>query len=255
MGLGAGAAAGIGAAGAIGGGILAAEGAKSAGDAQADAAERAAELQFEQFRISRQDLLPNIRTGQVALRELAGLVGIPFPVEFDADGNPTRFLQPPSAEQIQENLLATPGAQFRLQEGQRQLDRTGAAGGRFFSGAQLRAANRFGQDFASTEFTNAFNRLSGIAGTGQTAAQGVGALGQQAAANAGNALQNAGLARASGIAGSANALSSGFENAGNAFLAQSIKPQPQNFTIVSQAPAAAPSSGPQFFGEGGIDGF
>ena len=63
---------------------------------------------------------------------------------------------------------------------------------------------------------NEYNRLAGLAGTGQTAASTLGQLGQQAASNIGNTyltsgaqigqdIQNAGAAQGSGYAAGANA--------------------------------------------------
>lgn len=79
------------------------------------------------------------------------------------------------------DLQNEPGYQFGLAEGQKGLDRRAAAGGGYFSGAALKAANRFGQDYAGTKFdaafnrdtankTNKFNRLTSLTGGGQTAA-------------------------------------------------------------------------------------
>jgi len=73
-----------------------------------------------------------------------------------------------------------PGYLFRMQEGQKALERSAAARGGLNSGATLKALSRYGQDYASNEFTNAynrfnadrdrrFNRLSSLSGIGQTA--------------------------------------------------------------------------------------
>lgn len=51
-----------------------------------------------------------------------------------------------------------PGYQFRLAEGQKGLDRRLAAGGNYFSGDALKAANDYAQGMASQEYQNAFNR-------------------------------------------------------------------------------------------------
>ena len=99
----------------------------------------------------------------------------------------------------------------------------------------LKGAQRFGQDLASQEYQNAYNRyltgfnaatgernalynrLAGVAGTGQTAASQIGAQGAAAASNIGNALMsnaatqgNAAMAaaglRSSAYGGTANML-------------------------------------------------
>ena len=113
---------------------------------------------------------------------------------------------------------ADPGYAFRQSEGMKALERSAAARGNLLSGSTMKGIQRFGQDLASQEYTNAFNRyqvnrsnqlnpLQSLMGAGQSATNvqtGVqGQLGQNQATN----LYNAGAARASGYVGSANALS------------------------------------------------
>jgi hypothetical protein len=123
-----------------------------------------------------------------------------------------------------QQFQADPGYAFRLSEGMKALDRSAAARGNLLSGATLRGAQRFGQDLASQEYMNAFNRyqaeraarlgpLQSLAGVGQTSAQALGAQAGMLGANLGqNYLTSgmqAGQARASGYLGQANALSGG----------------------------------------------
>jgi hypothetical protein len=134
----------------------------------------------------------------------------------------------PLAEQYtpfgMQQFQADPGYAFRLSEGMKALDRSAAARGNLLSGATLRGAQRFGQDLASQEYMNAFNRyqaeraarlgpLQSLAGVGQTSAQALGAQAGMLGANLGqNYLTSgmqAGQARASGYLGQANALSGG----------------------------------------------
>lgn len=72
------------------------------------------------------------------------------------------------------------GYAFRMSEGQKAIERSAAARGGLNSGATMKALTRFGQDTASSEFNNAYNRfnadrdrrynrLSSLAGLGQTA--------------------------------------------------------------------------------------
>jgi hypothetical protein len=122
-----------------------------------------------------------------------------------------------------EDLENEPGYQFGLQQGQQQLDRRAAAGGNYFSGAALKGAARFGNDYASTKFGDAFNRdsanktriynfLSGGASLGQNAAAQTGNAGQVMAQQVGaNTMGAANAAGAAGIAG-ANAISGGLNN-------------------------------------------
>lgn len=112
---------------------------------------------------------------------------------------------------------ADPGYAFRLAEGQKALERSAAARGGLLSGATLKGTQRFGQDLASQEYSNAFNRYQieraarlnpyqAMAGVGQTAAGQIAQSGQTYAGAAGQALQDIGTARASGYVGGANAL-------------------------------------------------
>jgi len=110
-----------------------------------------------------------------------------------------------------------PGYAFRMSEGLKALDRQAAARGGLISGAALKGAQRFGQEAASEEYTNAFNRyqtnranqlqpLQSLMGTSQTAANTLGQAARGYAQGAGEAYMGAGAARASGYMGGANAL-------------------------------------------------
>lgn len=114
-------------------------------------------------------------------------------------------------------LQLDPGYAFRLGEGQKALERSAAARGGLLSGATGKALARFGQDYGSQEYTNAYNRLAGIAGLGPSAAGVMNNLGSgyanQAnqlamtnAANQGNLALQAGNIRATQYGGYGNAL-------------------------------------------------
>lgn len=105
-------------------------------------------------------------------------------------------------------FYASPGYQFRLDEGTRALDRSAAARGMLLSGAQNKALTRYGQGVASEEFGNYANALRSIAGIGQVANQGVSGAASNYGANAANAMMNSGMARASGYLGAANTIGS-----------------------------------------------
>ena len=105
--------------------------------------------------------------------------------------------------------MMDPSYKFRLGEGMKALERSAAARGGLISGGALKAAQRYGQEFASNEFGNAYNRLASMAGIGQTATGAMSGAAGQFGANAGNLMTGAGAARASGYVGGANALTSG----------------------------------------------
>jgi len=184
----------------IGSSLLGASAANSAANTQANAANRSADLQYKQYQedVTRQK--PFYDVGVNALPELV---------------KASKYT-PFGMQQFQQD----PGYGFRLKEGQQALDRSAAARGGLISGGALKAAQRYGQEMGSQEYTNAFNRyqaerqarlgpLQAMTGMGQTTAQQIGAAGQNMAGNVGEAYQGAANARASGYVGGANAITSG----------------------------------------------
>jgi hypothetical protein len=175
--------------------------AKSAAKTQSSAANRAADLQQQQFERQVELQEPWRQAGITALNKLT-----PLATEYTPFG----------MDQFQQD----PGYAFRMSEGMKALERSAAARGGLLSGGMLRGAQRYGQDLASQEYMNAFNRyqaernarlnpLQSLAGVGQTATNQLGQAGQTMASNVGQALGAAAQARASGYIGGANALSQG----------------------------------------------
>jgi hypothetical protein len=87
-----------------------------------------------------------------------------------------------------------PGYQWRVEKGENALTRAAAARGLLGSGKFLKDAMRFNQGEASQEFGNAYNRLTNLAGLGQTATQ-----------SSADYLTQGANAQAAGRVGSANA--------------------------------------------------
>jgi hypothetical protein len=186
---------------AIGGSaLLGASAAKSAASTQAAAADRAAELQNQQFQQTREDLAPYRAAGVNALGKLEGMADYTMfgPEQFSKD----------------------PGYGFRLSEGQKALDRQAAARGGLISGSALKAAQRYGQDMGSQEYTNAFNRYQieraaklgpyqSLANVGQTTANQLGQYGAANATNVGNLMTGGAAANAAGQVGASNAFTGG----------------------------------------------
>ena len=152
---------------------------------------------------------------------------------------------------------SNPAYQFQLKQGQQALDRSAAARGMGYSGAQMKAAQQFGQGLASQEYdkqynrasgefsdyyrmagneydranqqyTNEYNRASGefsdyfnrLAGLSQGGQQAVGSMtqaGGQYAQNAGNTFANLSNAQSSILGQQANARASGYAANANAF--------------------------------------
>ena len=184
----------------VGSSLIGASASRSAANAQAGAADRAAEGQERMFERQVELSEPWRKAGEQALNKLIPLTDYtPFSMaQFQAD----------------------PGYGFRMSEGMKALERSAAARGGLLSGAALKGAQRFGQDLASQEYTNAFNRyqteraarlqpLQSLAGVGQTTAQQIGEAGMRTAQNVGETLTSGAAARASGYVGGANALTQG----------------------------------------------
>ena len=107
----------------------------------------------------------------------------------------------PSAEPF--DWQKDPAYEFRLDEGNKALDRKQAAGGAYASGGAMREAMRYNQNFAANEFSNIYDRLAGIAGYGPQAAATSASAISNAATQIGNAQADLGAARASGYVGEA----------------------------------------------------
>jgi hypothetical protein len=142
------------------------------------------------------------------------------------------------------DFQADPGYGFRMSEGLKALDRSAASRGNLLSGATLKGAERFGQDIASNEYNNAYNRyvgnqatqrnaLAGLTGFAPTAAQQIGNAGSNYATNAGNlgisTATNYGNADMTGAA----ARQSAYMGAGGAF-ANALSPNPLNAYLNKQ---------------------
>ena len=209
--------------GSIVGGLFGSDAASNAADASSAASAASIAEQRRQFDINQANQAPFLAAGTGAVNRLGA--GVAAGGEF---GTTTPF-------NFQYDQNADPGTAFRMSEGVKALDRSAASRGGLLSGATLKGVQRYGQDLGSQEYQNAFNRyltgfnantgernqlfnrLSGVAGTGQTAVNQVGAAGANMASNVGNAYMsdaatqgNAGMAAAgmrnSAFGGASNVL-------------------------------------------------
>jgi hypothetical protein len=103
------------------------------------------------------------------------------------------------------DLEQEPGYMFGLQQGQQALDRRLASGGNYFSGAALKGATRFAQDYAGTKYGEAFNRDAADKTRIFNFLSGAASLGENAAAQTGNAGQNMANQVGANTMGAANA--------------------------------------------------
>jgi hypothetical protein len=162
-----------------------------------------------------------------------------------------------TAEFGADKFQADPGYAFRMSEGMKALERSAAARGGLLSGATLKGTQRFGQDLASQEYQNAFNRYQAeragtlnpyqaLAGTAQSGANVLGQQAGQYGANVSNILGSYGSAAQSNIIGSGNAQASGYMGAANAIaggVGQGINFY-QNQQLLNRLPNYGATTGP-----------
>ncbi len=177
------AAAGIGAAATIGGGIM-----------QSNAAGKAASQSKAALDQQRADLAPYRSAGDLALPQQNALLGLSG--QDAADAAMTTF-------------QASPGYQYQVQQGLRAVDAGAASRGYLRSGATIKAEETLGSNLANQGFGEYYNRLMGLTTLGANAAAG----GAQPAIQASKSSLDAGNAQssiygneASGLGGIANNL-------------------------------------------------
>jgi hypothetical protein len=140
---------------------------QNAANTMAASTDRASEIQKEMYDQTREDLSPYTQAGTDSLGGLMNLLGL---------GTGT------STEAMQQD----PSYQFRLNQGLDAVQSGAAAQGGLLSGATQKALSDYGQNFASQEYGNAFNRLLGVTQLGENAAAQVGNNGMQTAQSIAN---------------------------------------------------------------------
>jgi hypothetical protein len=145
-------------------------------------------------------------------------------------------LMQPYSEKFTAPTAATeqndPGYQFRLNEGEKALQNSAAAKGTLLNGATAAGINAYGQDYASNEYgnvynralgeyqqrynifqndqTSKYNRLAALAGVGQTTASQLGSAGQNFANSGGSILMSNAYGQGQQINNAAAARASGY---------------------------------------------
>ena len=191
-------------------GITGSQAAKDAANVQAESAREARALARQIFDEQKALQEPFRTAGITAQNQLLTLLGLPGGTQGAEFG---RYARPFGMQDFQ----ADPGYAFRLSEGMKALEASRAARGGLLSGATGKALSRYGQDLASQEYGNAFNRfqtervnrlqpLGALMGTGQAAASNQGAAAGQYGQTAGGLTTDIGAARAAGDVGAANAI-------------------------------------------------
>jgi hypothetical protein len=202
---------------------MGAKAAKSAAQTTADATVRAAEIQQQMYEQGREDLAPYREQGYTALKDIGGMK--PY-LTGQFEDYRDQYLDPSMA--------------FRMKYGTQATERLSNVGGGALSGNTLRGLADYGQNLASTEYSNAFNRfqtergniyntLANIAGMGQGAVNTGITAGQATAQNLGQLTVGGAQAQAAGTVGAANAYSNALGNIGDATMAYKLtqmRPQP-----------------------------
>jgi hypothetical protein len=202
-------AAGVSAASSLAGGAMASSAAKKAARVQEQAARDATAAQERMFQRQTELQEPFRQGGLTAQQEIMQLLGL----GENRGASFGTLAKPFGASDFQQD----PGYAFRQSEGMKALERSAAARGNLLSGSALKGIQRFGQDLASQEYQNAFNRfqveraaklnpLQSLMGSGQSAANVMTGAAGQAGQNEASNIYNAGQARASGYIGQGNAL-------------------------------------------------
>lgn len=166
--------------------LTGASSAEKASKAQVKASEQAQATQWKMYEQSRADMAPWRVAGEKALGTLEGMV----------EAGPGDYTE-------------SPGYQFRLDEGRKQIQQ---GRGNIRSGATEKALQRYSQDYATGDYQNFLNRyyqsltpFQNLSGTGQQSAAGQAQVAQQTGQTVGNLQQQAGAAKASGYTNKYNA--------------------------------------------------
>jgi hypothetical protein len=201
VGLGAigGAASLIGAGSSIFGGIMGGNAAKSAASTEANALQQGINFNQGVYSTAQGNLAPYIGGGQQALQSLLGFYGL---------GS-----NPQGAQAGFQQFQNTPFYQFPLQQGTLQLNRQLAASGLSQSGAALKEGATFASGLAGQGLSTYLGGLSGVAGSGQSAAGTLASAGTGIGQTLNQAYGNQALALGGGIVGSNNALQQGIQGA------------------------------------------
>lgn len=202
----------------LGGAYMAGDAASDAARDQSRGAKEAIAETRRQYDQNRADLAPYRESGVIGLNEIQRGLG------YEKPG--TTAMGDFNRDFTMDDFVKDPGYQFRMDEGTRALEGSASARGGLLSGRTGKELERYGEDYASGEYSNAynrfnadrntrFNRLASLAGVGQTATS----TGVAAGTNSANSIADLTLERANadaaGRIGRANAYGQGFETLAN----------------------------------------
>lgn len=171
---------------------------------QQDAAQYAADTQRDIYNQQRADQAPYRQAGYGALSQI--------------QANMPEYNKQFTAADFEANK--DPGYQWRLEQGQNAINRAAGASGGAVGASALQSLGNYSQGAASQEYqsafnryqqqiNNSFNRLSSVAGLGQTSLGQTGQAGTAAGAGIAGSIQGGGNAAAAGQIGIGNAITGG----------------------------------------------
>lgn len=209
-------------------GVIGSKAAKNSAKVQTEAANRAADLQNEQFKATQANLKPWLDAGRGGLEQLNQMLG--------PGGKLTQGYAPFDEKSVQSEF--DPGFAYRMKQSNDALQSWAASKGGLLSGGTGQKLIRNSQEMGGQEYQNAnsralqkyqvgrdtffqnqndlYTRLSGLAGIGERAAAGENAAGDRRAALVGQEGENAAATTAAGGVGAANSWTTalgGFANA------------------------------------------
>ena len=190
------------AAAAVGGALISSNASSSAAKKQAKSADAATQVQKDMYDQTRNDLSGYRDAGNTALNQLMGGMG--------AGG---QFMRSYSGQ----DTYNDPSYKFRLNEGLNSVQSGAAAQGGLLSGATQKALANYGQEAASQEYGNAYNRFNADQTNQYNRLANLVGVGQNAAAQTGNAGLQTGQAIANNTMAGANAQAAGTIAGANAW--------------------------------------
>ena len=158
-------------------GIDSSNASKNAAAAQTAAANQAAQTQLSMYNQTAQNLSPFTSQGSNAFSQLANMFGFGNNTGsgITSTTGAAGSMGTPNSALMMQNLANTPGYQFGLQQGQQALDRSAASQGLVLSGAQQKASQEFGTNYATANAWQPYvNQLNSAASLGENAGAMVG---------------------------------------------------------------------------------
>jgi len=165
------------------------KGMDNASQTQAASQRYVADLQQKQYEQTREDNEAWRVAGENALKRIVDTPDFEFTAEMF-------------------NEYKDPSYEWRVKEGVNALDASASSRGNLFSGGQQKRVQEYGQNMASQEYSNAFNRAKSVYNTNLNTDKSLAGVGQQA--NASN--QQAGQSMANAVSNSMTSTSNNIAN-------------------------------------------